>query len=370
MRRRIAPAAATGGTYGPDLTTSRATIIIDKTYTPGALTNFPVLLTQASLPGMALQANGAHPALNGGGDLRFTSSPTDTSTRLPLEVVSFVTNNDSSAATAELYVRVPAIAGSGTNDTIYVWWGRAALVQPAHGATRGSRDSVWANNYVGVMHFEDAVGNGNAVLNSTGRTQGTMAVTGMTSVTGKIGKGFRNPADASAVTMASSADWSIGVNGEVSFWYNPDENASATHGMYVVPSGADYSHGYMFNILTGTSIAVYWGGFSTALIATTVVTASAWQQYRINCAGTGANQTTFDRNASTPLYTGTATAYTPNTGTVTFMSNGYGNSGAAIYDELRISNVARSTDWRNATYNNQNSPSTFALKGPEAYVGP
>ena len=65
---------------------------IDHTKLSGNVSNFPVLLTEDTLPLEMFDADGSYPAINGGGDIRF-SSDINGETQLACEVVSFVTDN-------------------------------------------------------------------------------------------------------------------------------------------------------------------------------------------------------------------------------------------------------------------------------------
>ncbi|WP_372899169.1 hypothetical protein, partial [Stieleria sp.] len=75
------------------------------------------LFTEDNLPSEMFDADGDNPALNGGGDIRFSSDSAGTS-QLPCEVVSFVTDNDPANGTAQVWVKVPAAA------SVWVWYGK------------------------------------------------------------------------------------------------------------------------------------------------------------------------------------------------------------------------------------------------------
>lgn len=118
----------------------------------GSHTDFPVLVTEAMLPAEMFDIVGSFPALNGGGDIRFSSDAAGT-VQLALEVVSFVTDPNPANGSAELWVKVPGV--SATVDTvIYVWYGKAGEVQPAVTDTYG-RNAVWAD-YAAVYHMDTA----------------------------------------------------------------------------------------------------------------------------------------------------------------------------------------------------------------------
>ena len=158
----------------------------------GSHTNFPVLLTEDNFPSEIFDADGSNPAQNGGGDLRFSSDSAGT-TQLPVEVVSFVTDNDPANGTAEIWVKVASVSTSA-DTTIYVWYNTAGTEsQPAVTDTYG-RNAVWSD-YQAVYHLDDdPSGSAPQLLDSTGNGyNGTVAGTGWTSgdeVPAKIGNGI------------------------------------------------------------------------------------------------------------------------------------------------------------------------------------
>lgn len=125
----------------------------------GALSDFPLLLTHASgvLPSEMFDADGSNPALNGGGDIRFSSDSAG-ATQLACEIVSFVTDNDPANGTAEIWVKVPSVAAAAAT-TIYVWYNKTGETQPAVTDTYG-RNAVWS--------AWEMVHHGGSVVDSTG----------------------------------------------------------------------------------------------------------------------------------------------------------------------------------------------------------
>lgn len=116
------------------------------------LSNFPVVLTEASLPSEMLDADGSYPAQLGGGDIRF-SSDADGLTQLPCHVVTFIPENTPANGKALIYVKVPTLAGA-SDTTIYVWYdGPADSVQRAASDPYG-REAVWNSDFVGVWPLQ------------------------------------------------------------------------------------------------------------------------------------------------------------------------------------------------------------------------
>ena len=145
-----------------------------------ALTNFPILLSEANLPEEPLHSDGPWPAIDGGGDIRFSSDAVG-ATQLACEVITFSTNATPASAKAEVWVNVPNLSATGTTD-IYIWWSKAGETQPAATDTYG-RNNVWDTNYKGVWHlgqdpsgtapqFTDSTSNGNNGTSNGSMTSG------------------------------------------------------------------------------------------------------------------------------------------------------------------------------------------------------
>jgi hypothetical protein len=66
-----------------------------------ALRDFPVLLTEDTLPSEMLDADGSNPALDGGGDVRFSLNA-DGTHQLACEIVTFTTDNNPGNGVAEI----------------------------------------------------------------------------------------------------------------------------------------------------------------------------------------------------------------------------------------------------------------------------
>lgn len=148
------------------------------------LTDSPVLLTEDVLPEEMFDADGDHPALNGGGDLRFSADVAG-STRLACEVVSFVTDNDPANGSAQIRVKIPSVSSS-VNTDIYVWWEKAGETQPPRADTYGS-DNAWKNTLKGVYHLEENSGD---AIDSTGNANDLTPIgTLPNQINAKIGKG-------------------------------------------------------------------------------------------------------------------------------------------------------------------------------------
>ena len=89
------------------------------------LVNFPVLITLDHLNAEVVNA-GEYSALNGGGDIRF-SSDANGNNPLPIEIVNFNTSSNSSNRSCQIWVKVPTLS-STVNTTIYIWYNKAGEI--------------------------------------------------------------------------------------------------------------------------------------------------------------------------------------------------------------------------------------------------
>jgi len=178
----------------PDGWQRKASILVDHTRVIGAgaaLFDFPLLLTQATLPAEMFDADGPNPAQNGGGDIRFTSDEGGSSP-IPLEVVSFVTDPDPANGSAEVWVKVPTL-DKDADTAIYVWWNTDTTAsQPAVDDPNG-RNAVWTDYYA-VFHLAD-------LTDSTGNVDLTVeGAAPSASSTGPIGSGFAYTGDGNHIS--------------------------------------------------------------------------------------------------------------------------------------------------------------------------
>lgn len=141
---------------------------IDTGQKSGSPTGIVLTITEAS--GLAdangpLDADGTAPAQNGGGDLRVSSDAAGTN-QIPLDVVSFVTDNDHASATCELKVNFDDLS----SDALYLWWGTAGTEsQPAVTDTYG-RNAVYSSGSHAAVYalHEDPSGSAPQVIDRTG----------------------------------------------------------------------------------------------------------------------------------------------------------------------------------------------------------
>jgi hypothetical protein len=136
----------------------KCAITIADTNVDGDLSNFTVVLNEDALPSEMFDADGSYPALEGGGDIRF-SSDYDGANQLPCDIRAFHIDNDPANGYANIAVKVPSILASG-GATIYVWYNKAGESQPAAADTYGQYNA-YDGDFIGVWPLIES-GNGTA----------------------------------------------------------------------------------------------------------------------------------------------------------------------------------------------------------------
>jgi len=217
----------------PDGWLRRCELVIQYGKVGTTLANFPTLITKDTLPSEIFDADGSYPALNGGGDIRFSSDSAGV-TQLACEIEQFVTDNDPANGKAAIWVKVPSVSSS-SNTTIYIWYNKSGETQPAENDTYG-KENVWDSNYKLVQHMnQDPSGSAPQMIDSTSNDcDGTSAGTMLTEdlVDAQIGKGLDFDGDGDYVDLPqlvsnpTEITWSTWVKSAVS---NTDEQRIIAH---------------------------------------------------------------------------------------------------------------------------------------------
>lgn len=315
-------------------------------------TDFPVLIS-GTFPYLATVANGGHVQNANGYDMIFTSDAAGQN-KMDHEIDSY----DPTTGTVAFWVRIPTL--SHTADTsIYIWYGNSSI-----STSQENKSGVWSNHYVGVYHF----GNGSSLSLSDSSAQGnTLSNSTATAGAGKIGGSVTTggtkylynsapsgmPTGTAARTLqvwfkqssANSAEWIAGWGSTPYFLLGA--TTLSTYGLY--------SGGWQGINSTGTSDTSNWHYF-----ASTLSSPGAWANIAQYVDGTAQiTSTSLSGSLTTSgdaLYVGRQNTYN-------------GNYFSGQIDELRISSVARSSDWIATEYKNQSSPATFAYVSPVEVSG-
>ena len=358
----------------PDGWGRRCELQIQNAKVDANLTNFPVLLTKATLPAEMFAVAGSFEAIEGGGDIRFSSDQAGSS-RLACEIVTF--SLDDANDEAEIWVNVASVSSSA-DTSIWVWYSKAAESQPAEGAAFGQH-ATWDTNFKGVWHLNESSGGAAAVKDSTGEgndlTDGGSPTFG---AAGKVGDAISFDGDNDQLALAGGLDYTTNLT--LSAWGNLTD---LTEQFATIIEKANRNQSpeeiqYWFGI-DGSGYIIFWAKDGSG----------NWAQF------------TDDQNT---VATGTLkhVAVTYDTGTVyTYIDGIQSDTGAlglnplvssigpftvgegftagealgdnyewqGILDEIRVSNDDRAVEWINAGFENQNDPATFVVEqSPESPV--
>ena len=334
----------------------------------GTLTNWPAYIPKSVLLDQIFDADGIGPALSTGGDLIvYDSSKT---TRLPLDVSVFSTNNNPALGSCAVFTKVPSVSPS-VNTSIYLLWVKAGATQPATGATYG-RNDTWSNGYFGVWHKEETTG---GVVDSRGlQSNGTVHGSVVRTATGIIENGYEYYS-----TSSDSDD--IEVPGNTTNQQVSDVTMEA----WVYPHSCRNSDRFVQKRRTDVNNFTYNMGFDDSsyhphvrmwttlgaggnLTMTGTLTQNAWN-YMVGIYDTSAQNIRGQINKNTQETLGGQTGSLVYAGTNNEIDiggvNGRSGSGTmdGILDEIRLSNVARTKAWLDATYENISDPTNFYVTG-------
>lgn len=165
-------------------------VVIQSSQVPGDLTNYEWTVTEANLPSELFDSDGANPAQNGGGDIRFSSDSAG-SNQLAIDVVTLITDADPANGEAEINVLVPSVSGS-VNTSIWVWYNTGTTAsQPAPSHQFGSDNAYRSTAELVLTLNEDPAGAAPQFIDRTANGNDGTANGGMTSgdsVAGKVGQ--------------------------------------------------------------------------------------------------------------------------------------------------------------------------------------
>jgi len=346
-------------------------LTIDPAKVDADLTDFPVLLTEDNLPEEMFDADGSHPALNGGGDIRFSTDSLG-ATRLACEVVSFVTDNDPANGSAEIWVKIPSVSATVDTD-FYIWYDKAGESQPAANDTYGSQN-VWDSDFVGVWHLQES-GNGTSgeYKDSTANAnhgQGGGGTSGKipAQIDAKWGKGQDFDGSNDYILLPSSISTPIGNNITLSAWVKADGFGTG-RGILTEIYNAGGDANVEFGLLLGNSVAQpqrlrsgFFNGSWRLAVSPTNYTTGNWDLIWGNYEGTTVKLYQNITQLQTHSYTGSLPSGTSGwrIGRVhDSATEGSDYNWDGIIDECRVHKTNRTAEWMAAEWNNQDNPATF-----------
>lgn len=326
-------------------------ITIDNTKVSGSsdLTDFPIVLTEDNF-----LADAFSNSLNGGADIRF-STDIDGKVRLAHEIVTWNTGT----SVAEVHVKVNTLSYN-TDTDIYVHYGNSSAVAIDENEAFG-KHQTWPSNYKAVYHLvETANTTAGGYLDSTRNDGNSTGTSTDTNETGKIGQAQNFDGTNDYITL-DATDFPAGSTARtILMWVNPDivnrdYQAFLEYGTRSVDAGILFSTGAGAGNQAKLGVGDYG---ENAALSTGTISADTWQfigftlssgtvTYYINGAASG---------------TGSLTS-TNTSGTGGYIGEGWNASDRLDggVQQIIVYSGALSADYIATLYNNQNSPSTFAV---------
>jgi hypothetical protein len=351
----------------------QATFTVAAGKVPSAQANFPMLIS-GTFADLATAANGGK-VLNTCSqtvgnrnltipcDLIFTSDAAGTAL-LSWEFESY----NASTGLVNLWVNVPSMS-SGT--VIYGWYGNAAV-----STLQMSPAATWGSSFQAVYHLaEDPSGTAPQMNDSTANANHVTMNGGISSQqqAGEIGGSLNFSAATAWGALANPANFGFERSDSFSLsgWYKLGSNSSGT--LLSKLDGSSNTGWALFQFVTSTTprfaLGIMGNGSTSnfAMAATGPVTMGVWHHVVVTYTGTStvAGMKIYVDGVNQSLTTISDTLTLSIVNAVTPALNGRGgstNMSSDAMDEVRVSakGVVLSPDWTTASYNNQNSPGTFA----------
>ncbi|MBM4148763.1 MAG: hypothetical protein FJ224_06940, partial [Lentisphaerae bacterium] len=313
------------------------------------LSDFPALVTfRTSTAGFYSTFSTASPY-----EMRFFDDSVGTA--LPFEVEEWSTSGNS-----HIWVKIPSL--SGTNTSIWVFWGRPVSPVPAT-STNGA---VWGNNFVGVWHMNETISQNKRFPDSTAAHHGTFKANDGTPNSTRI-NGVAGYAvdfnDTDYIDVADEQYFNLGANITVSCWVRdmPDGGWEPWVSKY-----GESGQGWQLRRDNSSPPRLAWTtrGITTEDYLGTAPTLNdgPWH-FVVGTLGGGRREIYLDGSLNAgENKTGTIAATSDRVAIGARFANGViGAFSGARIDEVRISSVARSSTWIRTEWLNAVSNSTFCL---------
>lgn len=342
--------------YADSAFDSRLMIDVDHTEVAGNLTDFPLYVDLSTL-GNDFWAS----VSSDGRDIRITSD--DGQTELAFDLVEI----DSTAKTGELHFLAPSV-DSATTTTFFIYFDNPAASPYAPTDPYGS-EAVWAE-YKAVYHFtDDPTTVSNAIQDSTANNLDLLVeVAGLATSTGQLGLGI-NLIGSTGILRNAAFTWAAGDRLTTSGWYKMP--SASNESLWQWGTGADPDRIEFRPWYNSTNGVHYFGVTSGATYSQTPRDTVNWIHF-LTIGATSTSEDNLVYQNSIEIERLTQTVANPSNNGATGLQvgrNGTTNSLQAQIDEFRIATVFRNTDWVEAEYSNQKTPTTFyATSSVQSYV--
>lgn len=295
----------------------------------GALTDVPVMvkLDSTRIDYAKTKAGGA--------DIRFAD--------LNGNLLSYEIERWNSSGVSTIWVKIPSIAANSTTGAIFMYYGNTAATDAQN------KSAVWSNGYAAVYHLEETTG---MAFDSTSNANNSSEVLGSVTrnISGKIAgaEGFATNSD--LIRIPNSASLNITSTVSVEAWVYQ----TATNSEAIVAEKNASSHGnYSLRVHNGKPKFRVMGENITFA---NEIPSNKWT-YLVGTFNTATD--------TCQLYSSEADTYVYSTGcndnitsnTMNFTIGGDDSQSGSQFrgniDEVRISNVERSSDWVQMQYQSQ-----------------
>jgi hypothetical protein len=322
----------------------RKQLTISHTNIPEDLTNFPVLvsITDNDLKEKT-QANG--------GDILFMND-TGFATRLNYEIEHY----DGTTGTLLAWVNITQLS-SNIDTTFYVYYGNPTTL------SQQNPEKTWDAHYVAVWHCAET--SGINVADSTANHFNATANSYTPVIAGRLGNGRYFDMTHSEIYVGAQSAFGGMTSYTVEAWADP-KSMSGEHRIFD-RSGQNnpntilfYQNNALLHLYTNN---VDYCSFTDAF------TVDTWTHTVGVFTGSGGESVVYNNGVKgIPIMT---TQANPTAGSFTIYIGRACLSSSSSYrwygtlDEIRFSNIARSSTWINVSYQNQHDPASFLNIGPE-----
>ena len=336
---------------------NRKLITIDSTQVISDFYSFPVLIYEAS------DADLANFAQNDGDDIVFVLYA-DNNTKLNHEIQTF----NKSTGKLIAWVNIPFL--NSTVDTkIWMYYNNAVV------ENQENKAGVWNSNFLGVWHLDETPDDNIAghydstIYNNHGTPLNFQdGGGGTTDAVGKIGGADYFAGDDDWVEIPHSSSLEISGNTvSLSAWIKMTSLQDDDEGIIVKSDGSDYNMQLGIQGDEKGNFRVKTTTGSTYLTGSTVLNVNQW--YYLYGIYDGVTSSVFLNNFIDGNVNRNGDIISP-LAPVVLGRRALGDDRffKGIIDEARISSSARSPEWFETEYNNQNSPSTFYSVGSSEYL--
>lgn len=325
----------------------RVRLVINPDYIDEDLTDFPVLIYLGSSSGENSKDLTIIFDELGSNSKKIAVTTSDCITQCYVEIERW----DSTNEVAWLWVLVPSISSSEVT-VLCLYYGKEQADNTTYIGDTGEApaESVWDNNYVLVAHLnQDPSGIAPQILDSTSNDNDGTSFGGMTSadlVDAIVGKGLDMDGVDDYLNFGTSASlqFPTEITGEI--WIRPNTITGWRSLLHKYNDIFNHNQLYL-EIHTGGELVNY----DTIRTSTGVIAKYRWHHCVYTGKTGGANYERLYVNGSLSIeeaseFNGMVNAFD----LITDMSGGGGEEYYGLMDEIRISNIQRSSAWIKATY--------------------